>query len=145
MAFVYERLCEEDKELFYSMKIKNCWGDSPLLTPNKWCADKENNAYLIGVGGGYKDMPYFYDLWWNGYTIRMEISDTSMGNYNVGVDVIWNILKIHIPSELFDRKEDIVRMIKDAFSINPSWCKPEFLKSITVNIECEAETVKEIK
>ena len=142
MAFVFKELNEEGKKLFNTMGIKNCWGDSPLFTPRTWCEDKENNAYLIGIGGGYKDMPYFYDFWWNGNTIRMEISRTSKGDRDVGVDVIWNILKVHIPYEIFDKKQDIVKMIKEAFSINPGWCKPKFLKSITVNMD-EVEIVKE--
>ena len=135
MAFVFKELNEEDKKLFHTMGIKNCWGDSPLFTPRTWCEDKENNAYLIGIGGGYKDMPYFYDFWWNGNTIRMEISRTSKGDRDVGVDVIWNILKIHIPNELMDKKQDIVKMIKDAFSVNQGWCKSKFLKSVTVNTD----------
>lgn len=84
-------------------------------------------------------MPNYYDLWWNGHTIRMEIGDGGNGNYNVGVDLVWFIHKIPIPKEIWQYKEEIMNMITDAFSVNEGWCRKECLKSITVKVMCEAE------
>lgn len=84
-------------------------------------------------------MPNYYDLWWNGHTIRMEIGDGGNGNYNVGVDLVWFIHKISIPKEIWQYKGEIMNMITDAFSVNEGWCRKECLKSITVKVMCEAK------
>lgn len=54
MAFVKEVVPEEDKEFWLSMKLKNCWGDDlhPFIKSRNWCADRNKNAYLMGIGGG---------------------------------------------------------------------------------------------
>lgn len=140
MAFIYEIVPEKDYEFFRSMGLKNCWGNGSLTLSEgstKWCADRERNAYVVGIGGGYDDMPHFHDLWWNDHIIRMETISGGNGNYDVGVDIIWFINKILIPRKVWNLKKDIVKMISEAFSINNDWCRTEYLKSIHVKINCE--------
>ena len=141
MAFVFEKVPEEDREFFKSMGLKDCWGSRSkyLCKDTEWCADRERNAYLVGIGGGYQDMPYFYDLWWNGYTIRMEMYEGGSGNYDIGVNIVWFIHRIPIPEEIWDHRDEIVQMIKDGFSVNEGWCRKEKLISIDVKIMCEPE------
>ena len=144
MAFIFEVVPEKDREFFKSMKLMNCWGNHALDLPQdkKWCADRERNAYLVGIGGGHNEMPYFYDLWWDGYTIRMEVSEAGNGNYETGVNIIWNIWKIPICENLWQRKDEIINIIVDAFSVFSGWCNPKRLNSIAVDIKCEPEIVK---
>lgn len=99
MAFVFEKVPVEDWEFFMSMGLKDCWGsrEFDLNKDTKWCADRERNAYLVDIGGEYREMPYYYDLWWNGYTIRMEIGEGGSGNYDVGVNIVWFIHRVPIP------------------------------------------------
>ena len=141
MGFVYEVVPEEDREFFKSMGLKNCWGteEKILSKYTDWCADRERNAYLIGIGGGLHEMPYFYDFWWNGHIIRMEISEGGNGNYETGVDIIWIIEKLPIPKEIWEYKKEVMGMIEEAFSVNSSGCKKQFLKSISVRFDCEPE------
>ena len=145
MAFVFEKVPEEDWEFFRSMGLKDCWGARLLdiTERSKWCADRERNAYLVGIGGGYQDMPHFYDLWWNGYTIRMEVVETGDGNYDTKVNIIWNIWRIPIPKEIWDKRDEIMGLITEAFSVYSGWCKPKFLGSIEVSIKCEPEKMEE--
>lgn len=145
MAFVYEIVPEEDKEFWLSMELKNCWGKDPLpfVCKTTWCADRERNAFLNAAGGGFHEVPEFYDLWWNGTTIRIETEPYGYeGNREVGYDIIWKIYRIPIPKLLWDKKDEIIKMIYEAFSVNPRFSKAiEFVKSITVNILCEPECV----
>ena len=145
MGFVYERVPEEDREFFKSMGLKDCWGrEGKCLTKRtKWCADREKNAYLVGIGGGYNgEMPYFYDLWWNSQIIRMEIERGSKGNVETGIEVIWFINRISVPCDIWEYKDKIVEIIEEAFSINRGWCEETELKYITVKINCTPEKVE---
>jgi len=141
MGFVYEIVPEEDWEFFRSMKLKDCWGAmyKILSKDTKWCADRERNAYLVGIGGGYAGMPHFYDLWWNGNVIRMETTSREIRNDEEGFDIKWIIHKIPIPEKIWSCKDEIKDMIEEAFSVNESWCKGRKIDSIKVVFRCEPE------
>lgn len=145
MSFVYEVVPERDVEFFESMNLKNCWGSGEFLFLEgytKWCADRDKNAYLVSIGGGYNgEMPNFYDLWWNGNIIRIEAECGGKGNYDTGVDIIWFINRIPIPKKMWKSKEEIMKLIEEAFEVNSDWCKKQFLKSITVKFECEPQKI----
>ena len=106
------------------------------------CRSKKN-AYLVDIGGGFGEMPHFYDLWWNENIIRMEMYESGDGNYDVGVNICWVIERIFIPANIWNYKYDILKMINEAFAVNRGWCKSEHLKSISVNFECKPEMVAE--
>lgn len=146
MSFIYEVVPEKDTKFFESMGLKNCWGNSELLFlagHTKWCADRERNAYLVAMGGGYHgEMPYFYDLWWKGNVVRIEAERGGKGNYEMGIDIIWFINRVPIPEKIWESKDEIMEMIEEAFGINSSWCEEKDLKSITVKIECEPEIMR---
>ena len=142
MGFVYEVVPEEDREFLKSMGLKNCWGSEALLLSKytEWSADRERDVYLVAIGGGYNgEMPYFYDLWWKGNVIRIEAECGGKGNYETGVDIIWFINRVPIPEKIWESKDKIMEMIEEAFEVNSDWCKKQFLKSITVKIDCEPE------
>ena len=141
MGFIYEVVPEADLEFLKAMKLKDCWGTRLLYVDEgiKWCADRELNAYLVNIGGGYHEMPKLYDLWWNGKVVRIEVEESGRGNIEVGVDVIWLVNSVPIPQDIWDYRDEIMKMIEDAFSVNQSWCDTEFIKSIEVRILCEPE------
>lgn len=146
MAFIYEIVPEKDYEFFRSMGLKNCWGNGSLTLSEgstKWCADRERNAYVVGIGGGYDDMPHFHDLWWNDHIIRLETISGGNGNYDSGVDIIWFIEKIFVPKSIWEYRDEIVKLIDEGFSVDSDWCQPEYLKSISVKFECEPEMVED--
>ncbi|WP_019679467.1 hypothetical protein [Ruminococcus flavefaciens] len=140
MAFIYEVVPEKDHDFFISMGLKNCWGNDTLNLSEgstKWCADRERNAYIVNIGGGHDDMPYFHDLWWNGTVIRLETLCGGSGNYETGVDMVWFIQKIPVPKELWRYRDEIRDIINEAFSINSGWCNKKHLRSVKVVFECE--------
>ncbi len=144
MAFVFEKVPEKDYEFFKSMGLKNCWGNGSLSLSKdtKWCADRDRNAYLVRIGGGFNDMPNFHDFWWDGYTIRIEVVRTSTGNYDDGINITWNIMTLPIPNELWEKQTEILKMINEAFSIDLGWCEKEEVRSVNVKIMCEPEIVE---
>ena len=144
MGFIFEKVPEEDWELYNAMGFKNCFGKNMLRADKYtwWCADRERNAYLVGIGGGYQDMPYYYDLWWNGRIIRMEISKRFLKNSNGGIDVIWYVHSIPISEEIWKFKDDVLEMIHEAFAVNRGWSETYELNDITVKIQCEPKKLK---
>ena len=145
MGFVYEVVPEEDREFFKSMGLKDCWGREGrgLTNRTKWCANRTQNAYLVGIGGGYDEMPYFYDLWWEGNVVRMEITSREIKNDEEGYDITWNIHKISIPKKIWNRKEEIMNMVESAFSVNESWCKGRKINSIKIIFRSEPEKMED--
>ncbi|MCM1167190.1 MAG: hypothetical protein NC299_15985 [Lachnospiraceae bacterium] len=87
-------------------------------------------------------MPNYYDLWWNGHTIKIEINCVGDGNYSVGVDITWLINRISIPKEIWKYREEAMKLIIEAFSVNEGWCIKECLKSITVKVMCKSEIMR---
>lgn len=145
MGFVFEKVPEKDWEFYNSMGLKNCWGKNMSRADKytQWCADRERNVYLVGIGGGYHDMPYFYDLWWNGHIIRMEISKRFAKNSNGRIDVIWYVHSIPISEQIWEYKDDVVEMIKEAFSVNRGWSESYELNNIIVKIQCEPRKLED--
>ena len=85
MAFVYEKVREEDKELFYSIGWKK-WDLEPVTRTFEWCIDKENKIYMRGAGGGMHDLPYYYDMCYGNRIIRIEMGGArSEGDRQEGI------------------------------------------------------------
>lgn len=142
MSFICEIVPEKDYNFFRSMGLKNFWGNGSLTFTEgrtKWCADRERNAFLVNVGGGHAEVPHFHDLWWNGNVIRLETSDGGSGNYEVGVKIIWFVEKLPVPQKLWEYKDEIVKLVYEALSVDRSWCDKKFLRSISVKFECEPQ------
>ncbi|MBR4305289.1 MAG: hypothetical protein IKT78_00400, partial [Ruminiclostridium sp.] len=62
MAFVCEKISSEDLKYVRSLGIKDCTGHGLkhfLEGLSGWSIDRDRQAFLIALGGGYKDMPYF--------------------------------------------------------------------------------------
>ena len=145
MGFVFEKVPENDMEFLKSMRLKDCWGINLLNVDEdtEWCVDRERNAYLIGIGGGYREMPHYYDFCWSGQVIRIEAECRGIGNYGVGVGIVWYIHRIPMSKECWQYKDEILKMITEAFGVNRDWCDEKCLKSITVKIMCEIEMLEE--
>jgi hypothetical protein len=61
MAFVKELIDTEEKRAFYdSLKLHDCIGK--VLESNDWYVDRENNHYIVGMGGGSFEIPLMYGI-----------------------------------------------------------------------------------
>lgn len=141
MAFVYETIPEKDYEFFNSMRLPNPVnkGYISIVKGECWCADRERNAYIVCLGGGMYDMPYFIDLWWNGCIVEMlaeEYGKRVDGKVIVG----WRVVDIPISSNYWDKKDIIISIIKDGLTL----LKPcGFEDSLEPQILCECRKVND--
>ncbi|MBQ7756935.1 MAG: hypothetical protein IJX42_03105 [Oscillospiraceae bacterium] len=117
MAFVCEKIPSEDLEYVRSLGIKNWSGNhlhEILEGYSGWCIDRNRQAFLIGLGGGYKDMPYFWAFLYKGLECRIEkekeIKQTIEGK------IIVRISRVIIPYDLSTQKDEILEMILEAFA-----------------------------
>lgn len=135
MAFVYEIIPEKDHEFFNSMRLPNPVkkGYISITKGDCWCADRERNAYIIELGGGMYDMPYFIDLWWNGCIVAMEAEE-----YGKRIDgrviVGWKVVDFPIPYYYWDKKDLIVSIVREALK---ELKKYDFEDMLEPQISCE--------
>lgn len=138
MAFVYEIVQEKDYDFFKSMGLKNCWGTKPqIFLPGRseWTADRVQNAFLVAIGGGMHDVPLIYDLWWNGYVVRLEVEDCrSEGDRRESFRLVWDVYKIYVPKPVWEKRDLIIKMIEEAMLVNQGGVKKANLNSIIVNM-----------
>ncbi len=142
MAFVYEKVGEENRELWESLGWKD-WAENErcFFKSREWCIDREREVYWQGVGG-YIDMPIYYDLSYKGRIIRMEGScwiDTSREEGNI---IPWKIKGIKIPKSVWEEKDNIIQMIIEAFTAVKVGNPTRKVLSVTVEIQSEPECVE---
>ena len=142
MAFVYEEVGEENKEIWESIGWKN-WSGNPLgsYKRQQWSIDKERKIYLVNIGG-YIDMPDFWDMSYEGRIVRMEVAGRGIGNNSTGVIFNWKIMKINIPKSLWEKRQDVVEQIINAASVVRCLTPLEKVKAINVEVLCEPECVE---
>jgi len=144
MAFVFENIPDKDLEVLKSLKIKDWSGAQlhPFRTGEKWCVDRERNAFSIALGGGREDMPLYWSFWWNNQETRIEVIRRSGGgNIETGWYIKREIVRIPVPQNLFDKRDELMKMIEEAFSIDAGYHKAGTVKSISVEIKCLPEIV----
>ena len=109
MALVYEKVKEEDWELFNSF-VPNRQANRHT----KWVVDREKNIYSFWVCGDYRDSSDIYFMSWNNIKIYI---DTESHSIIGGGTYMWiNRILIYkmLDSEIL---EEIVDTIKDALQI----------------------------
>ncbi len=142
MGFVYEKVGEENRELWESIGWKN-WGKKTIefCSITHWVVNKEQKVYMQPIGG-FIDMPDYHDLAYQGKIVRMEVISHGSGSRRDGFHKVWSINKIYIPKSIWNDKDKILQVIKEAFSVYRGGTGEEFINSITVEISCDPECVE---
>lgn len=110
MAFVIERLTEDDVSFFNSLGIKDWTGrHQKIVIPERstWCIDKEKNSFFMKLGGGREYEPYISVFWCNGFEIRIEEENTTL-------DAPKKVYKILSPLKKCSNKNEIMQLILEA-------------------------------
>lgn len=83
------------------------------------------------MGGGRADEPYIWTFWWDGYEVRIEVYNGPSNKYTNSIHgkKIRIVERIIIPQNGFDKKDEILKLILEAFSANSD--------KIITKIECE--------
>lgn len=146
MAFVYERVHPEDEELWNSIGWKSWNGRAESFSLyNRWCIDRERNACLLAIGG-FIDMPDYYDFCYKGVIVRMEVSEWAEVVSKPGeprkADFYWRVNNMSIPESIWGDREEIVKLVKEAFSVNTSAAPMSRARNIFVEVRCEPKRVE---
>lgn len=81
------------------------------------------------------DVPLIYDLWWNGYVVRLEVEDCrSEGDRRESFRLVWDVYKIYVPKPVWEKRDLIIKMIEEAMLVNQGGVKKANLNSIIVNM-----------
>ncbi len=127
MAFVYEEMGEEGVELIKSLNLPTPAGcgsgvyfdNYPSWPESEWVIDREKQLYffeMCGRGSQKDEPPIYCCLVWGKTPIRLDAYRSGKGDYQVGVEITWEVVNIYAPKELMDlSKEEIVSTIKEAF------------------------------
>ena len=142
MAFVYEKVGEENRELWESIGWKD-WVEEPIefARSREWSIDRGREVYMQPIGR-FIDMPNYHDLAYKGKIIRMEVVSRGSGSRLVGFNKVWDIYKIYIPKSIWNDKDKILQMIKEAFSVYRGGTDEKFINSISAEISCEPKCVE---
>lgn len=142
MAFIYEEVGEENRGLWESIGWKD-WGGNEFAYSKRryWTINKDENAYLVAIGG-YIDMPHYHDFSYEGRIVRMEVFYLAEGSIEVGMTFNWKIERMYIPKSLWSKKDDVIRLVEDAFSVTRNLVPIEKVVNINVEIQCEPECVE---
>ncbi len=142
MAFVCEKIPSEDIEYVRSLGIKDYTGHRLkqfFEGTSGWSIDRSRQAFLTALGGGYKDMPYFWAFLYKGIECRieqeMEIIQTSEGKKFI------KISRVIIPYELSTQKDDILTMILEAFDAAIKHDEISLGRKINMDTVVDEETI----
>ena len=137
MAFINERIPEEEKEKFTFEVTTRPDGSKPTLY--KWTIDRERNAFLLttkksgGDAGGSETITYFV-LVWNSHVVQFSGSYERSRDNAGKITQNWNIENLEIPSSISDLKEEIVRLIRDALDVRGVLYSRKNIDYVIVNI-----------
>ena len=140
MAFVYERVGEENEKLWKEIGWRD-WGNDLIgfYAKSRWCADKERGVYMLPIGSFRGETPYYFDLAYRKVIIRMErgdegsIIDSENGLY-------FRIDRIYISKSIWNYRDDICECIKEAFTAQGRRFDGDM--KVDVEINCEPECVE---
>ena len=112
MALVYEKVKEEDWELYNSFLPNIETADKYT----KWVVDRDNNIYFFWTGGEMRESMYEFFMSLDNLKIYIY---TRIAKYVQGGMYIW-IDRISIPKKISDnneKKEEIVSLVKEILQI----------------------------
>ena len=110
MAFVLERLTEDDVSFFNALGIRDWTGKHrKIVIPERstWCIDRERNIFYMRLGGGREYEPYISVFWCDGFEIRIEEENTTL-------DAPKKMYKILTFPKKCSNKNEIMQLILEA-------------------------------
>ena len=124
MAYVEEKLTEQDKEFIARFQFKAPFGLGSGLakTPSEWAADKERKYYLICLGGqGWRSYdtdeypPNYYKLIMGNKVVEIAARICHEGTIKTGVTVYWKLEGIYVDKTIDLQKEELLKIVEEAF------------------------------
>lgn len=137
MAFVNELIPEEEKERFSFPVSERRDGSKPTLW--KWTVDRDRDAFLVftnAEGGGYEgtQLTKHFVLSWKGKLVTLCADPLPALRNDAGVIKPWRIHKLRIPLVLHSQREEVIQLIREAFSTMGDVYDGEQYASVIVEI-----------
>ncbi len=142
MAYVSEKIKEEDREYFDSIGFTNI-SKKPSVA-SWWAIDREKNIILICRGGIPGEIFWGYQLYLDGELIDMIVLRKTEGDrFDYDLKIHWIVNKIEVPRELIQKGYDcgkITKNIEEAFyGLGGEEVVFPQLVGVTVKINAEIE------
>lgn len=134
MAFVNEYLSKEEKEGLKVRAIPNPGNQLSIIDPSWWTIDREENVkFMWGCQafGEDGDNMYYYLLEWKGNPIPLKLEK----NWINGSTCEWGIVYLGISSDLYEKKNDIIQMLKNALTVYGYDGYPQDIQKIVVQFK----------
>ena len=142
MAFIFEKIPSEDIEYVGSLGIKDYTGHRLkhfFEGISGWSIDRSRQAFLTALGGGYKDMPYFWAFLYKGIECRVE-EETEIMKTTEGKKIM-RISRVIIPYELSTQKDDILTMILEAFDAEKKYAEISLGRKVDIDTVVDEKTI----
>ena len=135
MGFVNETI--DTPERIREFDALNLISPVTLKPPERWrwAVDRERGFYLVGLGGGFSDIPQLHALVVPGGVIRIEGHESGSGNPLAGgVRVSWDITSVQIPRALASKADELMGVVREALEARGSYFKPGRAQSVDVTL-----------
>ena len=143
MAFVSERIKEEDKEYFNSIGFTTLVGGEPVR-PFWWVIDREKEIIMTGRGGVFAEPTRGFQIYYMKKFINIELVEYGKGDYfKKNVIQHYIIQKVEIPNQLVDKGitvKEIKELIYEMFMTARSFGHDP-AKTIETTITMETEPI----
>lgn len=116
MAFVNERISEEDRLRFNLDSIKRPTLYLQSIEPYAWTIDKDRRIFLILTKGGSEDEQNaeYFAMGWDGKVIHVKLRNESVGLFKDHVTTTWSLEHAGIPPDLQAFRAEILSALKEA-------------------------------
>lgn len=141
MAFVSERIREEDKEYFNSIGFTMLATDEKVR-PYWWVIDREREIIMTGRGRVFAEPIRGFQVYYMKNFVNIELVEWGEGDYfKKNVKKYYRIERVEIPSELIEKGvsiKDIKDLIYEMFMTARSFGHdPEKVMETTITMEIE--------
>jgi len=111
--------------------------DSDCVRFAKWTIDREQNSFLIFLGGGVGPFPELFALVWNGEIITLECSSRGRRDEHIptAVAVDYRVLGIYLTPALMNRREELLALVREALDAYGNIGDRTNVETVTVAIE----------
>lgn len=120
MAFVSERIKEEDKEYFDSIGFTTLVGEEPVR-PFWWVIDREREIIMTCRGGVFAEPTEGYQIYIKKQFVNIELVEEISGSYSKkNISNHYKISRLIVPKQLIDdglTLEKIKKLINKMFMI----------------------------
>jgi hypothetical protein len=137
MAFVNEAVPEEQKSKFDPKVFYQGVFHKPVTT-RRWVIDREQDAFLILLGGGGREpeIPYNYALSWKGVVIKFDAVQTADGSKEKGWSANWMVSNMRIPPALEPQRQEVLQLLREGLdAMGTSICRRDNILAVSVHFQ----------